>query len=147
MKIKARLHCFSALDDVFEGEADKVEDVLPRHLPMTYEGVCDDSSIQGDRHCLDRPSKCLHGMFDQSTLNKNIRHVDQYYAQQMNSEADFDERFFINHNGLQHTPIKLISPISYCTNTPVALQQNSSTSGHKSPLMKGSLGVLAQQNH
>jgi len=40
----------------------------------------------------------------------------------MNTEADFDERFFINHNGLQHTPIKLISPISYNSNTtPVAI--------------------------
>ena len=66
----------------------------------------------------------------------------------MSTDADFDERFFINHNGLQHTPIKLISPISYAnSNTPNALQQHSSTSGHKSPLTKGSLGVLAQQNH
>ena len=24
--------------------------------------------------------------------------------------VDFDERFFINANGLQHTPIKLVSP-------------------------------------
>ena len=96
---------------------------MPRHLPITYDGICDQSSIQGDPHCLDRPIKCLHGIFDQRNLHKNIRFVDQHYSTLMNCEADFDERFFINHNGLQHTPIKLISPISYCSNnTPVALQ-------------------------
>ena len=42
MKMKARLQCFSELD--FEGEGD-AGDVLPRHLPLTYDGVCDKDSI------------------------------------------------------------------------------------------------------
>ena len=68
---------------------------------MTYEGVCDqDSSQTEDIFCHARPSKCLHGIYDQGNLNKNIRMLDQYYAQQMNFGVDFDERFFINANGM-----------------------------------------------
>ena len=52
-------------------------------------------------------------------------------------EIDFDERFFINHNGLQHTPIKLVSPLGITNITPVTLKQNSSIDGHKSPVGKG----------
>ena len=40
----------------------------------------------------------------------------------MKNEVDFDERFFINHNGLQHTPIKLVSPMNtYSNGSAVAL--------------------------
>ena len=65
---------------------------------MTYEGICDQDDE--DKYCQVRPSKCLHGIFDQGNLTKNIRAFDQYYAQQMNFGVDFDERFFINANGL-----------------------------------------------
>ncbi len=114
---------------------------------MTYEGICDSDSIIGDRICHVRPTKCIHGIFDQGNLNRNIKLLNQYYAQHMNSDVDFDERFFINLNGIAHTPIKLVSPMSNFTKAPVALQQNSSTSGHKSPLSLGAMGALAAQNH
>jgi len=65
----------------------------------------------------------------------------------MNCDIDFDERFFINLNGLQHTPIKLVSPLMNNHSSSKALQQHSSTSGHKSPLNKGSMGAMAAQNH
>ena len=66
----------------------------------------------------------------------------------MNHEVDFDERFFINHNGLQHTPIKLVSPMNnYSNGSAVALQQNSSTVGQKSPIGKSALSALADQNY
>jgi len=85
----------------------------------------------------------LHGIYDQGNLIKNVRMLDQYYAQQMNCEIDFDERFFINHNGLQHTPIKLVSPLGITNITPVNLQQNSSTGGHKSPIGKSVFSGMA----
>lgn len=69
MKIKARLQCFSALGD-------DADDSLPHHKPLSYEGICDEDSIQGKNFCLDRPTKCLHGIFDKKNVDKNIRHVD-----------------------------------------------------------------------
>lgn len=71
--------------------------------------------------------------------------MDMYYAQQMNCEINFDERFFINLDGLQHTPIKLVSPMNNYSGSSKALHQHSSTSGHKSPLNKGSMRVMAAQ--
>ncbi len=88
---------------------------------MTYEGICDSDSITGDRVCHVRPTKCIHGIFDKENLNRNIKLLNQYYAQHMNSDVDFDERFFINLNGIAHTPIKLVSPMSNFTKAPVAL--------------------------
>ena len=132
MKVKKRLLGFSSLDEEIDAE-NNVE--VPKHRTMSYQGICDQDDAKGSHYCNLRPSKCLHGIFDQGNLNRNVRLLDQYYSQHMNYDVDFDERFFINLNGLQHTPIKLVSPInSY--NTPVALQQNSSTSGHKSPSVK-----------
>ena len=61
----------------------------------------------------------------------------------MSCDVDFDERFFINHNGLQHTPIKLVSPINNYSSTPQALQQHSSTNG-KSPISKISSNLASQ---
>ena len=55
MKIKQRLHCFSALEEDVEDEQSQ-SDANPKHVPMTYEGIYDAESIQGDRYCLDRPS-------------------------------------------------------------------------------------------
>jgi len=55
MKIKSRLRCFSSLEeDVEDGTGS--QDAFPRHLPMTYEGVCDAESIKGDRYCVERAS-------------------------------------------------------------------------------------------
>ena len=47
---------------------------------MTYEGICDQTNQAEDKYCQIKPSKCLHGIFDQGNLNKNIRTFDQYYA-------------------------------------------------------------------
>lgn len=41
----------------------------------------------------------------------------------MGLEVDFDERFFINYNGLQHTPIKLVSPINNYSSLPTGNHQ------------------------
>jgi hypothetical protein len=123
MKLKSRLQGFSRLDDEIDAE-NNVE--VPRHPLMSYKEIFDqenNNNVPSDdsNFCSLRPSKCLHGIYDKSNINRNIRLLDQYYQLQMSSEVDFDERFFINYNGLQHTPIKLVSPISNFSNTPVAL--------------------------
>lgn len=99
MKAKASLRCFSNIED----EIDSVFE-QPRHPLITYEGIFaatdQQEPEQVDGFCKLRPSKCLHGLYDQSNLAKNVRMIDQYYGQQISWDADFDERYFINHNGL-----------------------------------------------
>ena len=112
MKEKSRLQNSSNIEDEVENVVD-----LPRHKILTYEGFCD----KEDGFCKLRPSKCLHGLFDQGNLAKNIRMFDHFYSQQISCDTDFDERYFINHKGLQHTPIKLVSPMTNFSITPVAL--------------------------
>jgi len=73
MKNKARLQGFTSIED--EVYPDRSAEGL-RHLPLTYEGIFDDDSIKGDRHCSARPSKCLHGILDKGNLNRNIRLMD-----------------------------------------------------------------------
>jgi len=101
MKSKSRLQGFSCLDDEIDVE-NNVE--VPRHPLISYKGILDEDnntlSSDSNNFCSLRPSKCLHGIYDKSNLNRNIRLMDQYYQLQMSSEVDFDERFFINYNGL-----------------------------------------------
>ena len=77
MKVKARLYGFSSLEDEIDAEEDSAE--VPRHFPMTYEGICNKDNASREDYCPVRPTKCLHGIFDQGNLNKNIRMLDQYY--------------------------------------------------------------------
>jgi hypothetical protein len=143
MKSKGHLLGFSSIQD----ENGYLE--THQHRPLTCEGICDDESIKGERHCLLRPSKCLHGMFDHGNLTTNNHILDRYYARQMDKNIDFDERFFFNLNGLQNTPIKLVSPLyHFSAGSPQAVSQhNSMSAGRKSPLNKGVFGAMAAQNH
>lgn len=52
--------------------------------------------------------------------------MNQYYDKQMSYNTDFDERYFINLNGLSRTPLKLINSVS--------------PTHRKSPQSKGSKG-------
>ena len=139
MKGKARLQGFSSIEDDIEPNNNQE---VPRHHPTTYEGICNREDTSGDSYCHNRARKCLHGIYDQGNLNRNIKLLDQYYVNQMSTDVDFDERFFINHNGLAHTPIKLISPINYYSGSSgKALKLHSSTAGHKSPLAKSAMAA------
>ena len=68
------------------------------------------------------------------------------YGQSIAWDTDFDERYFINLNGLQHTPIKLKSPLQ---NFPFSRAAKTSVpEQHKSPLVKSSsLSKIAEQNY
>ena len=76
---------------------------------MAYQGVF---QIGKEQNCLEKAAKCLHGLFDSQNVQRNTKILDQYYGKQ-NFENEIDERYFINLNGLMHTPIKLISPLNY----------------------------------
>ena len=106
MKLKARLRSFNNIEDEVEGSFE-----LSRHPLMTYQGIIDKDEEKVDGFCKLRASKCLHGLYDSDNLAKNIRMLDQVYGQNITWDTDFDERYFINLNGLQHTPIKLKSPL------------------------------------
>ena len=72
MKVKERLQGFSSMDDDvdadqdtqnFDQHADRIE--VHKHKPMTYEGICDDGNDgEEGNYCINRPNKCLHGIYD-----------------------------------------------------------------------------------
>ena len=103
MKNKGSLQGFSKPEDEFDIQKDEEQQ---KYLQITYPGVC-------DAYCTQQPSKCLAGLYDQHNLQKNVRVLDQYYQKQMAFDSDFDERYFVNLNGIMNTPIKLISPLQY----------------------------------
>lgn len=76
MKAKSRLRNFSNIEDEIDSTF-----VQPKHPLITYEGICglqsnDSTSAENNDHCKLRPSKCLHGLYDQGNLAKNIRMFD-----------------------------------------------------------------------
>ena len=82
MKAKSRLRNFSNIEDEIDSTF-----VQPRHPLITYEGICElrvnqttpaenDEEVKNNDHCKLRPSKCLHGLYDQGNLAKNIRMFD-----------------------------------------------------------------------
>jgi len=99
---------------------------------MTYPGICspehesalqsqgigiepEQTQTQNDQdlgYCNFLPQRCLHGLLDGQNLQKNVRLLNQYYDKSMSYNTDFDERYFININGLSRTPLKLINSIS-----------------------------------
>lgn len=112
----------------------QVEYHVKEHLEMTYPGICSsdesneimiynkepESTLREPYYgfCNYQPHKCLHGLLDGQNLQKNVRLLNQYYDKQMGYDTDFDERYFINLNGLSRTPLKLINSISPTKKSP-----------------------------
>ena len=63
-----------------------------------------------------------------------MRLLNQFYDKQMSYNADFDERYFINLNGLSRTPLKLINSMSPThRKSPPSKGENSSNGTYKRP--------------
>lgn len=73
------------------------------------------------------PTKCVHGIFDEEFLKPNLKQLDLYYSSKLSQMLvpspnaglnydqldQLDDRVFIDSENRMHTPIKLISPLSY----------------------------------
>ena len=68
-----------------------------------------------------------HGIFDAPNVTRNVKALDQYYGRQVSLDNELDERYFINLNGLMHTPIKLISPLNHSSGKASGPKSNSSS--------------------
>jgi hypothetical protein len=63
-----------------------------------------------------------------------VRLLNQYYGKQLSFNTDFDERYFIDINGLSRTPLKLINSMSPSyRKSPPSRGENSSNGTYKRP--------------
>lgn len=85
MKQKGRLQGFTSIDDESSEEEHpnkkkqaRSQEPCDVHYPLTYIGMQERLESEGSK-CDAPSSKCLHGIFDQANLTRNVRLLDNYY--------------------------------------------------------------------